>query len=130
MTKFINKNNRGYPVSKDSIQLNDFDTICEVNKTDNKILINGIEFDEMDNMGGSSQVEYYISQHREEDDNDVANDIIPRNNYRMEVLLLIEQMLNSCLNKYLFNNMCQIIRNRWFIYHHGESILRYAILKG
>ena len=38
-----------------------------------KTLVNGIDFDEMENMGGSSQVECYLNQHREENDNDVVN---------------------------------------------------------
>ena len=61
MTKIINKNNRGYAVLKDSIQLNDFDTICEVTEIDDETSINGIDIDKMDNMGSSSQVECYLS---------------------------------------------------------------------
>ena len=74
-TKIINKNNRGYPVLKDSIQLNDFDIICEVTEIDGETSMNGIDIDEMDNMGGSSQVECYLSQHREENDNDVVKSL-------------------------------------------------------
>ena len=40
---------------------------------DDKILMHGVDFNKMDNMRGSSQVECYLSQHRERNDNDVVN---------------------------------------------------------
>ena len=88
MTQIINKNHQGYPVLKDSVQLNDFDTICQVSEMDNETLIHGTYFGEMDNMGGSWQVECYVIQHKEENDNDVVNGTQPPNTYCKEVLPL------------------------------------------
>ena len=122
MIRIINKNNRVYPVLKDSIQLNDFDTICEVNENDDAILITGIDIDEMDNMGGSSQVECYLSKHREENDNDVVNDSTPQNTYYKEALPLFEQMVNSCPNKHLFDEMCQFMRNKHMVHIASRGI--------
>ena len=104
-TKIIDKNNQGYPVLKDSIQLNEFDTITEVNDSDDETSINGIDFDEMDNMGGSLKVEYYPSQHKEENDNDFVNDSTAQNTYYTEALRLFEQMVNSFPNKHLFDEI-------------------------
>ena len=122
MTQIINKNNRGNPVLKDYIQLNDFDTICEVSEIDDKISINGIVVDEMDNMGGSSQVECYLSQHREENDKHVVNNCTPRNTYYKEALPLFVEMVNSCPNKHLFDEMCQLMRIRHMVHIASRGI--------
>ena len=122
MIKIIDKNNRSYLVLKDSIQINCFDIICDVNKINNETLINGIDFDEMDNMGGSSQVKCYLSQHREGTDNDVVNDITPRNTYYKEALPLFEQMINSFPNKHLFDEMCQFMINRHMVHIVSRGI--------
>ena len=42
----------------------------------------------MNNIGDSSQVECYLSQHSEENDNYVVNNCTPRNTYYKEALLL------------------------------------------
>ena len=107
---------------KDSIQLNDFDTVCQVSEMDNEILINGIDFDEMNNMSGSSQVECWLSQHREEKDNDVVNTAQPPNTYYKEAIPLFEQMVNSCPNKHMFDEMCQFMRNRHMVYIVSRGI--------
>ena len=73
MTRIIHKNHQGNPVLQYSIQLDDFDTVYDLSKMDDEILIHGKDLVEMDNMGGSSQVECYLRQHREENDNDVVN---------------------------------------------------------
>ena len=72
-TKTIDRNRQGNPVLKYSIQPNYFDTVYDVSEMDGETLTHGTDFDETDNMGGSSQVEFYLSQHRQEDDNDVVN---------------------------------------------------------
>ena len=50
---------------KDLIKVNDVDTVCDVSAIDDEKLSNGFDFDEMEIMVGSSQVECYLSQHRE-----------------------------------------------------------------
>ena len=123
VTKIINKNNQGYPVLTDSIRLNDFDTVCEVNVMDDPTLINGIDFDEMENMGVSSYIECYLSQHREEhDDDDVVNATKPPNTYYKEALPLLKIMVNSFPNKHMFDEMCQFIRNRHMVYIASRGI--------
>ena len=54
MTEIINKNHRGNPVWKDSIQVNGFKILCQVSKMDDETLIHGTDLDEMDNTCGSS----------------------------------------------------------------------------
>ena len=58
---------------------------------DDAIIIDGIDFDEMDTMGGSSQVECYLSQYRKENDNDVVNGTQTQNTYYKEYLPLFEK---------------------------------------
>ena len=59
----------------------------------------GINLDEMDNIGDSSQVQCYLSQHNEENDNYVMKISTQRNTYYNESQLLFEEMVNSCPNK-------------------------------
>ena len=45
MAKIINKGHQGNPVLKDSIQLNNFDTVYKVSEMDDETLIHGTDFD-------------------------------------------------------------------------------------
>ena len=66
MTKIDNQTNRGKSVIHDSIQLNVMETTFKVTQIDDdNSLSKGIDFDEMDNIGGSSQVQCYLSQQNE-----------------------------------------------------------------
>ena len=65
-----------------------------------EILLHGTDFNHIDNMGGLSQVECYLNQHREENDNDVVNATKPPNTYHKKALPLFEEMVNSCPNKH------------------------------
>ena len=90
MTKIINQTNRGNPVLKDSIPLNVVESMNAVTEFDDDYSMNDIVVDEMDNMGGSSQVECFLSQHREENDNTINNNGTQRNTYYKEDLPLFE----------------------------------------
>ena len=57
MTKTINETNRGNPDLKDWIPLNVVETTNEVTEFNDESYINGMIVDEMDNMGGLSQVD-------------------------------------------------------------------------
>ena len=70
----------------------------------------------MTNMGGSSQVECHLSQQNESNDNYIETNNTQRNNYYKEALPLFEEMVNSCPNKNLFDEMCQIMRDRHMIH--------------
>ena len=96
MTKIINQTNRGNPVLKYSIPLNVVESMNVVTEFDDDYSMNDIVVDEMDNMGGSSQVECYLSQHREENDNTIKNSGTQRNMYYKEALPLFEEMVNTC----------------------------------
>ena len=85
---------------KDSIKLDDFDAVCKVSVMDDATLINGIDFDEMDNIRGSSHVECYLSQHRGGNDNDVIN--------ATKLAILITRELYHCLNKWLIVSQINI----------------------
>ena len=50
-------------------------------------------------MGGPSQVECYLSHHREDNEINVVNGTQPPNTHYKEALQLFEEMINSCLNK-------------------------------
>ena len=55
--------NRGIPVVKDSIQLDVTKTLIEINQSDDDNLLSiDLQSDEMNDMGGSSQVQCYLSQ--------------------------------------------------------------------
>ena len=122
MTTIINKNNRGYAVLKDSIQFNEFDVNSEFDEIDDETSIKGIDIDVKDNMGGSSQVECYLSQQREENDNHVVNNCTTRKTYYKEVLPLFEEIVNSFPNKHLFDEMCELMRNRHMIHIASRGI--------
>ena len=76
----------------------------------------------MDNMGGSSQVECYLSQHRKENDNCVENQVTQRNTYYKESLPLLEEMVNSFPNKHLFDEICQLMINRNMVHIASRGI--------
>ena len=81
-----------------------------------------INIDQMDNMGGSSQVECYLSQHREENDKIIGTFVSHRNTYYKEALPLFEEMVNSCPNEYLFKEMCDVLRNRHMVHIASRGI--------
>ena len=116
MTKIVNETNRGNPVLKDSIPLNIVEEINAVTEYDDVHSTMDMNIDQMDNMGGSSQVECQLSQHREETDNNIDSYVSHRNTYYKEALPLFEEMVNSCPNEYLFKEMCTILRNRHMVH--------------
>ena len=123
MTKIVNQTNRGKPVIKDSKQLDVMETTFEVSKLDDdKSSFKGIDLDEIDNIGGSSQVQCYLSQKNEENDNYVEKISTQRNTYYKEALPLFEEMINSYPNKYIFDEMCQLTRNRHMIHISSRGI--------
>ena len=122
MTKIIYQTNRGNPVLKDSIPLNVVESMNAVTEFDDDYSMNDIVVDEMDNMGGSSQVECFLSQHREENDNTINNNGTQRNTYYKEALPLFEEMVNSCPNKHLFEEMCQVLRTRHMVHIASRGI--------
>ena len=122
MTKIVNYTNRRQPVIKYSIRLDVLETTCEVTEIDDETSFKGIDIDEMDNMGGSLQVECFLSQQREYNDNHVVKPGTERNTYYKEALPLFEEMVNSCPNKHLFDEMCEILRNRHMIHIASRGI--------
>ena len=90
---------------------------------DDETLITGIDFDEVDNMGGLSQVEFYLSQYREENYNYVVNGTQPPNNYYEDALPLFEEMVNGYPNKHMFDKMCQFTRNRHMVYISSRGVI-------
>ena len=89
MTKTVNETNRGNPVLKYLTPLNVVEPMNAVTEFDDESYMHGIIVDGMDNMGGLSQVECYLSQHREENDNHVDDHITQRNTYYNEALPLL-----------------------------------------
>ena len=83
---------------------------------------NEANIDKMDNMGGSSQVECHLSQHREDNDNNMDTVLSNRNTYYKEALPLFEEMVNSCPNDYLFKEMCDVLRNRNMVHVASRGI--------
>ena len=81
-----------------------------------------INIDQMDNMGGSSQVEYYLTQHIEENDNNIDTFASPRNTYYKEALPLFEEVVNSFPNEYLFKKICEVLRNRRMVHISSRGI--------
>ena len=75
MTTIVNRTNRGNPVLKDSIPINFVERTNEITEFDHEYYIDDINDDEMDNMGVSSQVECYLSQHKEKNYNNVENKV-------------------------------------------------------
>ena len=122
MNKIISETNRGHPVLKDSIPLNVLEEMNAVTQYDDIDSTMDMKIDEMDNMGGSSQVECYLSQHREEIDDNI--DILGshRNTYYRDALPLFEEMVNSCPNDYLFKEMCTILRNRHMVHVASRGV--------
>ena len=116
MTKIVNETNRGNPVLKNPIPLNvveDMNAVAEFEDVNSTMDIN---IDQMENIGGTSQVECYLSQHREENDNNIDTFLSHRNTYYKEALPLFEEMVNICPNEYLFKEMCDILRNRHMVH--------------
>ena len=71
MTKILNQTNRGKPVIKDSIQVDVIENLFEGNQIeDDNSVSDDLDLDEMNNIGGSSQVQCYLSQKNEDNDND------------------------------------------------------------
>ena len=70
----------------------------DITEFEDKNPTNAANIDQMDNMGGSSQVECYLSQHREDNDNNIGTVLSHRNTYYKEALPLFEEMVNSCPN--------------------------------
>ena len=117
MTKILTQTNRGIPVVKDSIQLDVTETLMEINDFDDANFISvDLHSDLMTNMGGSSQVQCHLSQQNEDNDNDIETNNIQRNTHYKDALPLFEEMVNSCPNKHLFNEMCQFMRDRHMIH--------------
>ena len=117
ITKIVNQTNRGKLVIKDAIQVDVLETIFEVNQIeDDNSVSDDLDLDEMNNIGGSSQVQCYLSQQNEDNDNDAEKNNSQRNTYYKEALPLFEDMVNSCPNKNLFNDMCQFMRDRHMIH--------------
>ena len=75
MIKIVNQKNRDNPALKDSIPVNVIERTNEITEFDHEHYINDITDDEMDNMGVSSQVECYLSQHKEKNYNNVENKV-------------------------------------------------------
>ena len=122
MNKIVSETNRGHPVLKDSIPLNVVEEMNAVSEYDDIDSTMDTKIDEMDNMGGSSQVECQLSQHREEIDNNIDHFGSQRNTYYREALPLFEEMVNSCPNDYLFKEMCTILRNRHMVHVASRGI--------
>lgn len=122
MNKIVSETNRGHPVLKDSIPLNVVEEMNAVSEYDDIDSTMDTKIDEMDNMGGSSQVECQLSQHREEIDNNIDHFGSHRNTYYREALPLFEEMVNSCPNDYLFKEMCTILRNRHMVHVASRGI--------
>ena len=117
MTKILTQTKRGVPVIKDSIQLDVTETLMEINDFDDANFIAvDLHSDVMTNMGGSSQVQCHLSQQNEDNDNDIETNNIQRNTHYKDALPLFEEMVNSCPNKHLFNEMCQFMRDRHMIH--------------
>ena len=76
----------------------------------------------MNNMGGSSQVKCYLSQLREENDNNVVSNYTPRNTYYKESLPLFKEMVNSCPNKHLFDEMRELTGNIHMVHISSRGI--------
>ena len=82
MTKILSQTNRGIPVVKDSIQLDVTEILIEINQSDDDNLLPiELQSDEMNDMGGSSQVQCYLSQQNEDNDNDIEENNTQRNTY-------------------------------------------------
>ena len=122
MAKIVNQTNRGNPVLKDSIPLNVVETMNTITEFDDDNSMSNRIIDEMDNMGGSSQVEYFLSQQREENDNNIEKQETQRNTNYKEVLSLFDEMVNSFPNKHLFDEMCELMRNRHMVYVASRGI--------
>ena len=117
MTKMLLQTNRGIPVVRYSIQLHVTETLIEINESDeDNYLSVDLHSDLMTNMGGSSQVECHLSQQNESNDNYIETNNTQRKTYYKEALPLFEEMVNSCPNKNLFDEMCQIMRDRHMIH--------------
>lgn len=122
MTKIIGENTRGNPVLKDSIPLNCIEEMNAVTEYDDVHPTMDMNIDQMDHMGGSSQVECQLSQHREETNNNIESYVSHRNTYYQVALPLFEEMVNSCPNEYYFNEMCTILRNRHMVHVAARGI--------
>ena len=82
----------------------------------------GIDLDKIDNIGGSLQAQCYLSQNNEANGNHVDKISTQRNTYYKEALPLFEEMIKSCPNKYMFDEMCQLTRNRHMIQISSRGI--------
>ena len=76
----------------------------------------------MNDMGGSSQVQCHLSQQNEDNDNHIDENNTKRNTYYKESLPLFEEMVNSCPNKNMFDEMCQFMRDRHMIHVSSRGI--------
>ena len=123
MTKILSQTSRGLPVVKDSIQLDVTETLIEINQSDDDNLLPiELQSDEMNHMGGSSQVQCHLSQQNEDNDNHIDENNMKRNTYYKESLPLFEEMVNICRNKYMFDEMCQFMRDRHMIHVSSRGI--------
>ena len=98
------------------------ETTFEVTEIDDETSFKCVDNDKMDNMGGSSQVECFLSQQREDNDNHVVKHGTERNTYYKEALPLFEEMVNSCPNKHMFDVMCETLRERHMIHIASRGI--------
>ena len=97
-------------------------TTFEVTEIGDETSFKCVDNDEMDNMGGSSQAECFLSQQREDNDNHVVKHGTERNTYYKEALPLFEEMVNSCPSKHIFDVMCEEIRSRHMIHIASRGI--------
>ena len=67
-------------------------------------------------------MEFYLSQHREENDNHVDNQGTQRNTYYKETLPFFEEIASSFLDKHLFDDICQLLRNRHMVHIASRGI--------
>ena len=94
----------------------------DVTELDDTNPTNAANIDQMDNMGGSSQVECHLSQHREDNDNNMDSVVSNRNTYYKEALPLFEEKVNSFPNKHLFDEMSQLLRKRHIVHISSRGI--------
>ena len=122
MTKIVNQTQRGQPVIKDSIPFDVLNSTFEITEIDDDASFQCVENDEIDNIGGFSQAECFLSQQREDNDNSAVKHGTERNTYYKEALPLFEEMGNSCPSKHMFDVMCEEMRSRHMIHIASRGI--------